>query len=374
MKFCLISFSICLFFVATTQSLEAQWYAQQDNTLTAIEELIHLEQWASAEASLLKFVWNDPFGKEGIRAAELLSRLCIIAHKAPEAMEWLEIALENPTISEEQFHSIKNRLELLQRLYIPGQDYKLDTEFRLTGSDLESPQEIEATPDGDLIVLDRYRLLFFSGTKTGPYKLKPPTFPLPEKLRSLKLRGRDPVVVLENGYWFENRIYSFQGPVELTRIIDAVINSDNNWMILDRRNTNMVVFDIDGKFLNTIPAFPPNGNEQLLKHTSKGCWIMTPSSRQITTIGTTPSVKIPFKGANYSLSNPISMATDWFGHLYVLNQNKTIAIFSPKGICLKTVALDSRGDILRLPTDISIGQDGSIFIADRRRHEIFCFR
>ncbi len=374
MKLGFTSFFIGLFLGAITQSLLAQPNVYQDSSLTDIEELIRLEQWTTAEASLLKYIWFDPYGKEGIRAAELLSRLCVMVHKAPQAMEWLEIAIANQKISVEQQNILKGRLELLQRLYIPGQDYRLDTEFQLTGSELESPQEIIVTPDDDLVVLDRYKLLIFSETKTGSYKLKPPTFPLPDRIRSLKLRGSSPLVVLENGYWLDNRIYNFQGPLELTRIIDAVITSNNKWMVLDRRNTNMVCFDIEGNFLDTIPAFPPNGNERLIKHSSNGCWVLTPSLRQVATIGTTPVVKIPFKGSNYNLTNPIGMATDWFGHLYVLNQNKTVAIFSPRGVCLKTVALDPKGDILRSPTDISIGPDGRIFIADRRRHEIFCYR
>lgn len=345
-----------------------------NSILTGIDELIKSGQWTKAEASLLKFFWNNPFGSEGVLAAEKLSRVSVLTHKASRAMEWLETAIQNPEVSEKHREYLRNKLTTLQRLYIPGQEYRLDTEFRLSGTDLESPRDILVTPDGDLAVMDRYRLLIFSQTDTGFYKLTPPSLLLPDGWRSLKLLQNNPVVIVDYGFWLDNTIFTFSDSVELSRIIDAVFTNDDTWIVLDRRNTNIFVFDSDGSFSNTIPAPLPNGDEKLLKHAYGGCWILSPSSRQIITFETNPVVKIPFNGPGYNLYEPVNIATDWFGHLYVLNRNKTVTIFSPRGVWLKTVNLDPKGDFLRVPTGISIGLNGSIFIADRRHHEIFCYQ
>jgi hypothetical protein len=355
-------------------SLQAHSDSDTDKVLVDIENLIQSGQWTKAEASLLKFLWNDPYGKDGALAAEMLSRVSVLTHKASRAMEWIETAIQNPDVSETQLERLRSSLETLHRLYVPGHEHRLNHDFQLSGTDLESPRNILVTPNGDLAVLDRYRLLMFSEKETGFYKLAPPSLPLPDGLRSLKLLENDPVVIVDNGFWLDNTLHTFNGPVGLSRIIDAVFTNEDTWILLDRRNTTILVFNADGSFSHTIPGQPPNGDEQLLKHSFHGCWVLSPSSRQIITVSTSPMVIIPFNGPGYNLNEPVSIATDWFGHLYVLNRNKTVTIFSARGVWLKTVNLDPKGDFLRVPTSITIGLNGSIFIADRRHHDIFCYR
>ncbi len=57
-------------------------------------------QWPAAESALLEYLWNRPSGMEGASACESFARVCVMVHKAPIAMEWLEIAIDNPDIDE----------------------------------------------------------------------------------------------------------------------------------------------------------------------------------------------------------------------------------------------------------------------------------
>jgi hypothetical protein len=342
--------------------------------LSEVNEYIEHSQWTKAEAELLLALWKNPSGQFGIDAAKLLARVNVIGHKAPQAMEWLETALANPEINAEDSIKIADALMALQRIYLTGYTYSYDSSFETQGIDFESPRHLVVMETGDLVITDRYRLVVLSRSDNMTFRVRPPTSPIPDKARTLKLFDDVPVIVTDIGYWFNNRLYSFQAPTELSRIVDAVYTKTDQWFVIDRRNTHLLIFDHNRAFTEIRSLTAPTGDEKLLAHPLGGSWSLMPASRLIKTLYSPVTVTIPFRGPGYHLSDPVDFATDWFGHLYVLNQDKTVAIFSPKGVWLKTIDPDPRGDILRSPSAIAVDNSGTIFIADRKRHNVYCFR
>lgn len=342
--------------------------------LQSIQDLMASRQWSKAEAALMDYLWRNPSGIQGASACELLARVSVIVHKAPIAMEWLETVLNNPDVSVERQAEIRDRLRILQRIYLPGQGYRMNRSFEVIGVEMESPRQLGLSRNGQLFVMDRYRLITLSPDDSGRFHAIPPTTPLPEHSRTLKVIEDNPVIITDYGFWKNQKLYGFQGAGEIERVIDAAFTLAGEWLVLDRRNSQMLRFDQNGQHLGAIDSISPSGEERTLTHTYGGCWILSPVSRQILTAGTQPEIKIPYKGPGYSLSDPVAIATDWFGHLYVLNNNSTISIFSPGGSCLHTLNLDPEDNLLKSPSAIVVGSDGRIFVADRKKHEVYCYQ
>ncbi len=239
---------------------------------------------------------------------------------------------------------------------------------------MESPRDLIMVENGQMMVMDRYRLITLAPDGSGRFNAIPPTTPLPDHTRTLKIVKDRPIIITDYGFWDNHKMFGFQGSGEIERIIDAIYTIHDEWFVLDRRNAHMLRFDTQGQFLGQVIAATPNGDEKLLSHPFGGCWILAPASRQISTAGMTPEIKIPFNGPGYNLANPVAIATDWFGHLYVLNSNSTVSIFSPSGSCLHTLKLDPKKDILKSPAAILVAEDGRIYIADKKKHDVFCYR
>jgi hypothetical protein len=117
-----------------------------------------------------------------------------------------------------------------------------------------------------------------------------------------------------------------------------------------------------------------NGDEQLIQNHFGGCWMLHPASRQIISVGSAFEVNIPFKGPGYELQEPLDMATDLLGHLFVLCEDHVVTIFSPAGVRLQRVELDPDETVLEKASAITIQQDGKMYIADRKNHAIICYQ
>ncbi|MBN1296315.1 hypothetical protein JXA80_06015 [bacterium] len=337
-------------------------------------QLTSQQDWTRAESVLLRNIWDCQTCSDSTTVLETLGRICIYLHKAPMAMEWLEQLREFTQSSPDQRARIDARLHLLHRIYLPDTAYNHDPRFHLTGIDLESPVDIQITADNRLIVMDRYRLIQLVENPDGVHRPVPPTSALPDDSRSLQLVDGEPVVVTQYGFWKQNRLNHFGNQDELTRIIDAVFTAHSTWLVLDRRHAQMLQFTADGTRIDTLQIPPLNGNERLLAGHIGGNWLMKPESRQILFMGSGLPVTIPFQGPGYALDDPIDLATDWFGHLYVLCSDHTVTIFSPQGVRLRHIHLDPGRGIIREAHAIAVGSDGRIFIADRKKHAIVCFR
>lgn len=340
----------------------------------ALESYVQDQNWSAAEAYLLNQLWQCRSGNRAVEAAERLARICVFVHKGPMAMEWLEFAAAGTEISPAEKSRIHNNLEILHKIYLPSEYYSRDPRFRITSIDLESPKDIEMTDDDHLIIMDRYRIINTAETDTDVFQPIHPTSTLPDDAQTLKLVENDPVIITSYGYWKNLRINGFLGRGELNRIIDAVFTVDDTWLVLDRRHADMLRFDADGNFEDALPIAPVHGDEKLVQHVFGGCWMIHFADRHIVSVGSGITTRIPFKGPGYRLVDPVDMATDWFGHLYVLCEDGSVTIFSPSGVRLRNVTLDSDSHHLRAPCAIAVGLTGSLYIADRKNHAIYRYQ
>jgi len=82
--------------------------------------------------------------------------------------------------------------------------------------------------------------------------------------------------------------------------------------------------------------------------------------------------KIPLKGADYELNNPIDLTFDQFGHLYVLDRGKpSVLIFGLKNKLLTTVTIPEKdpGSFQR-PQALAVDAAGRLLIFDERSQRI----
>jgi len=335
--------------------------------------MLENQQWQDAESYLLAELLRCRSGEQAVQAAENLARVSIFLHKAPMAMEWLEWAADHPVLTPQEREQTLRRIRNLHRIYLPSETYIRDTAFHLTSTDLESPSDIEVTSDHRLVIMDRYRLIIMAESN-GTFRPQPPTSTLPEDVQSLKIVDDEPVIITAYGYWRNNRINGFQGRGDLNRIIDAVFTVNGYWLVLDRRHADMLRFDRNGQFVQPVPVETVNGDEALLAHVFGGAWMIDPTTHQILSTGTRSSTQIPFKGPGYDLSEPLDMTSDWFGHLYVLCDDDSVTVFSPLGVRLRRIDLTGPDTDLRNPRAIAVSDDGTLYVADRKKHAIYRYR
>jgi len=360
---------ILLFHLLITGQIKAEYSEAAD--LSKINNCIENLEWEKAESLLLQNLWNQSFNS--LETIEKFVQVCIYLHKAPLGMEWLEKAILNIPMTDDQKKHNLNMLHNLQKIYLPQSKYTLEFSITANNIDLDNPEDLVITENGDLVVMDRYRLITFSEQSPANYLPVPPTSPLPEDVQTLKSIEGKPVIITQNGYYQDHRVNFFSSSVELNRIIDATLSNKGFWLIIDRRHSNMLRFDVAGNFLEAYPVPTLSGNEKIIRNNFGGCWILNPLSRQIITAGSNFEIRIPFKGPGYNIVNPIDIATDWFGHLYVLDKDNAVTIFSPSGIRLRRLLLDPENKFLKEIRAIAIKDDGRIFIADRKKHAIYCY-
>ncbi len=360
---------ICALFTGPAPSCSAVDSPRGDT----LNNLLQNRQWTGAEAYLLNELLRSRSGRPAVDAAETLARVCVFIHKAPMAMEWLEFALDNPAVTSDKKDRMAQHLAILHRIYFSSETYDPDPGFKTSSIDFESPSDIEITSDQHLVIMDRYRIVNTAESDSGFFSPIQPTSTLPEKAQTLKLVGNEPVIITAYGYWKNHRMYEYSGRGELNRIIDAVFTVDGTWLVLDRRHSDMLQFDSEGAFIRPMAISPLNGDEKLVTHIFGGCWMIDPAGRQITSVGSGVVTRIPFKGPGYELDDPLDMATDWFGHLYVLCEDSTVTIFSPSGVRLRRIDLERDGNELRDPRAISVDAAGRLYVADRKKHAIFRF-
>ena len=100
--------------------------------------------------------------------------------------------------------------------------------------------------------------------------------------------------------------------------------------------------------------------------------------------------RLPLKGAGYVFENPVDLAYDAFGHLYVLDR-EAVGVFSPypatKGapapaanapryrlVTLFQDLVEKSPSSLRRATALAVDQGGALYLADDRAQKIRVYR
>ena len=88
-----------------------------------------------------------------------------------------------------------------------------------------------------------------------------------------------------------------------------------------------------------------------------------------------PLVKIPAKGPTYELRNPVGLAFDALGHLYVLDRGRSsVHIFSPQAKWLTSFTLDPNAPgAFREPGAFAVDPAGRLYIYDERLERVLLY-
>ena len=83
-------------------------------------------------------------------------------------------------------------------------------------------------------------------------------------------------------------------------------------------------------------------------------------------------VKIPAKTAAYELRNPVSIAFDALGHLYVLDRGRpSVIVFSPQAKFVTSFAIEQDAPgAFREPGALAVDPAGRLYIYDERAERV----
>jgi outer membrane protein assembly factor BamD (BamD/ComL family) len=159
---------------------------------------------------------------------------------------------------------------------------------------------------------------------------------------------------------------------ELDGISSGVGTSMGDLLLVDRDGKAILRFSAEGKHLGT---FAPFNTERLAINGLDDVAALSRDDKSITIFDRTGAVvvKIPAKAAAYELRNPVSMAFDALGHLYVLDRGNrpSVYVFSPQAKFVTSFAIDPNAPgAFREPVALAVDPAGRLYIYDERAERV----
>ncbi|MCL4848222.1 MAG: tetratricopeptide repeat protein [Acidobacteria bacterium] len=156
----------------------------------------------------------------------------------------------------------------------------------------------------------------------------------------------------------------------LDDVAAAVGLSTGDVVVADRRRRAVLRFAPDGRpgasfaAVNASAlAVSPMDEVAALDRDAKSVAVFDRDGRPVTRIAT--------KGTGYQLNNPVDVAFDTLGHLYVADRNTgQVLVFDLRGSLVTTVASDR----VRQPAAIAVDAAGRLYVADDRARQVLVFR
>jgi TolA-binding protein len=148
-----------------------------------------------------------------------------------------------------------------------------------------------------------------------------------------------------------------------------------SWFVADRENKAIQIFSADGAyerpFVSTaVDRFAMNtlGDVAVLDRDSKTIAIFDQNSR--------PIARVPAKGEGYALDEPVDVAFDALGNLYVLDRGRgAVVLFTPQAKFLATfsIAQKAPGAFLR-PVAFGLDSAARLYIFDERAEYVLVYQ
>ena len=161
-------------------------------------------------------------------------------------------------------------------------------------------------------------------------------------------------------------------PRQVEEIPSIVMLSNGDRLIADRKGKMVLRFSPAGKFLrNFATGLNP---ERLAVNRWDDVAMLDKDSKSVVVVDREgkPLAKIPAKGTGYELDNPIDVAFDPFGDLYVLDRGKpSVHVFSPKYRLLTTMTMPEKDPgAFQKPQAFALDAAGRIYLFDDRSQRI----
>lgn len=160
-------------------------------------------------------------------------------------------------------------------------------------------------------------------------------------------------------------------PRALEEIPSAVATSKGDRLVPDPKGKTVLRLSPDGKYQS---VFSNTYSARLVINANDDIAMLDKGSKTITIVDRDAKVlsKIPGKGTGYELDDPIDMAFDSLGQLYVLDRGKaSVLVFGPKNRFVTSVSIPEKspGAFTRAAA-LAVDAAGRLYIFDERAKRI----
>ena len=295
---------------------------------------------ASLGAGVLRAVTGEP-----VAAMAELQRVRDRWPDSPEA----ETALE--------------RITILYRLYVRSPERA----FTRVGE----PVSTKRTPRIRELVVNAEGQLFFA-TDSGVNTTDPAAVasaPLGGRIRGLVLDRRGVVTAIVRGALTARDTPPLQmtlprpgrDPKDLREIDAAGVTATGDWLIMDGDEQEIHRFSATGEYRGVFVA----GRVKRLAVGPNGQIAVVDRDTRIRLLAEGQELgEIPRKGSSYEIDDPIDVAFDVFGHLYVVDEKRVFIFGRDRQLMLRFPASDNAPEAPRKIIAFALDRFGSLFIAD----------
>jgi TolA-binding protein len=162
---------------------------------------------------------------------------------------------------------------------------------------------------------------------------------------------------------------------ELDGIDAGVSTSLGDLLLADREGRAIARFGADGKHLGTFAAI--NAVSLAINDLDEVAAIVR-DERSVVMLdrGGANLAKIPPRGQGYEFRNPVAVAFDELGHLYVLDRGRaSVHVFSPQAKFVTTFAVDPNAPgAFREPSALAVDPAGRLYIHDERVERVLLYQ
>ena len=200
--------------------------------------------------------------------------------------------------------------------------------------------------------------------------VEPTTFFLDEKNRVIVARGGS--LIADRAEALSLAVPSPEGrPRPLEEIPAALPTSRGDRLVADGKAKIVIRVTADGKYRRPVcvAARDAHGDERTGR---RGACSTEQPSRSTSPIATARcSARLPREGTGYELTDPVDMAYDSLGHLYVLDRASTVLVFGPKNKFVASVTIPEKnpGAFARAAA-FGLDPAGRLYIFDERAKRI----
>jgi TolA-binding protein len=152
----------------------------------------------------------------------------------------------------------------------------------------------------------------------------------------------------------------------VTDVPSAVATSKGDWLVSDKKDKTILQFAPDGKYLKTFSAnieasrlaLNALGDLAAIDRSGKAIVVFDRNGK--------PIGRLPARGPNYDLGNPVDLAFDPLGHLYVLDRERaTVFVFGPQWKLVATFSIpEGSPGVFRRAAALGIDSAGRLYIFD----------
>ena len=329
-------------------------------------------QLPEANAALTEILLNRRFGSIYTDALRAYAQLEVFLSQPADAMTSLQkIILGNEET--EECASEKAALNLLIRHYIQNKKPLVqDPSFVVSGDDISRIMDLQWTEDNRLLMLDKKGILLSINPADSKDRR---SSSVPDNHEHINLgylkqtltTGPDGIKTTGNSINFSK---------ELKRIVDVTWSTPGEYWVIDRGYSSIQRFDETGSFTGTAGSFSFKGDEVICRDPIGGTWIMYPESEKFLYFNAAGDAtsEMKFHGPGYIMERPVDMTLDRFGDLFVLDEKQVkIYVFNPSLKLISEYSLAVADSKLK-PISIAIGNDGRIYIADKKTDSIYRFK